>query len=524
MSDDMEEVPIQNDTPMTLLNFSFEKHGFEYNFLSDFEFDDKFSEMDAGQIQKDPTIVNEEDLLIRLKDVQKRDSGHIPPTIYAFYDKCKKHFAEEFISLLIGLMTNIEKAQKLKDHNNDDRLLDFFDIKLRGPLNFGKHKIFEETAAECDNEAKHELRECGAKLQKLVQAGRERAIDASRAKLQACSEDFKAFGEKEWRTQCEKTSMHNILDQHFAVECHRTAEDTTLDAESESDDEFSKPPSNGDTERRQLWKASTWLYNVAIHESKKDVDREIRKRRAQKLKDRADAAILRNRQREVDISADAAKPEVTLGNHLRRLDERLDTMNESLSSIQATNPTQGKTLSTTGAIANTQHEGAILVQQLRQQVVTLQNQMQTLLASGQPDAAAPKNDTRADSAAPVPQQSAGISESKRRRTHKRPRPEETGTTSAQTTWTAPDTQPKRTVIPYPRPPAQHQASGNETRANQPQRNRHQGGQRQQSDRAQMRDDAQQPQDGRRRHNNDQGRPTSSWSNRSGGRGRDPGRV
>ena len=44
MSDDMEEVPIQNDTPMTLLNFSFEKHGFEYNFLSDFEFDDKLRE------------------------------------------------------------------------------------------------------------------------------------------------------------------------------------------------------------------------------------------------------------------------------------------------------------------------------------------------------------------------------------------------------------------------------------------------------------------------------------------------
>jgi hypothetical protein len=54
MSDNiMEDVPIiQNDTPMTLLNFSFEKHGFEYNFLSDFEFDDKFSEMDAGQFKK----------------------------------------------------------------------------------------------------------------------------------------------------------------------------------------------------------------------------------------------------------------------------------------------------------------------------------------------------------------------------------------------------------------------------------------------------------------------------------------
>ena len=233
---------------------------------------------------------------------------------------------------------------------------------------------------------------------------------------------------------------------------------------------------------------------------------------------------LRARQREVDISADATKPEVTLGNHLRRLDERLDTMDESLSSIQANNPAQGKTLSTTGANANTQDEDATLGQRLRQQVATLQNQMQTLLASGQPDAAAPKNVTWADSAATAPQQSAGISESKRHGARKRPRPEDTDATTAQTTWTTPNTQPKTTVIPYPRPPAQHQASGNETRVNQPQRNRHQGGQRQQSDQAQMHGDAQQPQDERKRHNNYQGRPTSSWSNRSGGRGRDPGRV
>jgi hypothetical protein len=150
--------------------------------------------------------------------------------------------------------------------------------------------------------------------------------------------------------------------------------------------------------------------------------------------------------------------------------------------------------------------------------------MQSLLASGQPDAAAPKNDTRADSAAAATQQSAGISEPKRRRGRKRPRPEETDATTAPTTWTTSNTQPKRTVIPYPRPPAQYQASGNETRVNQPQRYGHQGGQRQQSDRAQIHGDAQQPQDGRKRHNNDQGRPTSSWSNRSGGRGRDPGRV
>ncbi len=85
----------------------------------------------------------------------------MPQTIYAFYDNCKKHFAEEFISLLTGLMSNIEATKRLQEHNSDDRLLVFFSIKLDSPLNFGKHHIYIDSAAECDAETKTRLRACG---------------------------------------------------------------------------------------------------------------------------------------------------------------------------------------------------------------------------------------------------------------------------------------------------------------------------------------------------------------------------
>ena len=81
--------------------------GFEFQFLRDFDFDENFNQPDAGQIQDQPNALDEKDLLIRLRDKQKRDSALIPPTIYAFYDNCKKYFVEEFMSLLTGLFSNI---------------------------------------------------------------------------------------------------------------------------------------------------------------------------------------------------------------------------------------------------------------------------------------------------------------------------------------------------------------------------------------------------------------------------------
>ena len=79
----------QNEEQMTLMNFSFEQHGFEYDYIREFEFDENFAVPDAGQMQNEPNTLDEQDLLSRLRDTQKRNSQTIPQTIYAFYDNCK---------------------------------------------------------------------------------------------------------------------------------------------------------------------------------------------------------------------------------------------------------------------------------------------------------------------------------------------------------------------------------------------------------------------------------------------------
>jgi hypothetical protein len=127
-------------------------------------------------------------------------------------------------------------------------------------------------------------------------------------------------GEEEWMRQCKTNSRHNILGQHFAVKSQKL----TDQGESENDDDSPNKFSDQQQEAAPftLWKASTWLYQAVIHDSKKDIDKEIRRHRAQALEDQRKAADLRARQARVDIRADAAKPEVTLGNHLRLLDRR----------------------------------------------------------------------------------------------------------------------------------------------------------------------------------------------------------
>ena len=54
------------------MNFSFEKHGFEYNYLRYVEFDDSFNQLDAGQLQTKPVSLNEKGLFIRLRNARKR--------------------------------------------------------------------------------------------------------------------------------------------------------------------------------------------------------------------------------------------------------------------------------------------------------------------------------------------------------------------------------------------------------------------------------------------------------------------
>ena len=69
--------------------FSFSLSDFEYDTSADwngFQFDDEFNATDKGQLQRKQIIIDEADLLKRLRDVASRDTKALPPTLFEFYD------------------------------------------------------------------------------------------------------------------------------------------------------------------------------------------------------------------------------------------------------------------------------------------------------------------------------------------------------------------------------------------------------------------------------------------------------
>jgi hypothetical protein len=83
--------------------------------------------------------------------------------------------------------------------------------------------------------------------------------------------------------QCKKPSQHNTLDQHFAAKSQKSA----------------------------------------------------RNAESRRSKTKKKAANLRAQRAQVNVRADAAKSEVTLGDHFRLLDRRIDTMRVDMSFMQA---------------------------------------------------------------------------------------------------------------------------------------------------------------------------------------------
>jgi hypothetical protein len=69
-----------------------------------FDFDDEFNQHDEGQLQTQPIIFDKADLVRRLREAEnlkctkKESNGVIASTLYEFYDKCKNHFHQEFMT------------------------------------------------------------------------------------------------------------------------------------------------------------------------------------------------------------------------------------------------------------------------------------------------------------------------------------------------------------------------------------------------------------------------------------------
>jgi hypothetical protein len=306
---EMEEVEIKVDHP-DWFNFEIEKFYFrpDPSFTREgFEFDDTFLLKDPLCNDSTPAILNEIELVRSLRRGEK--CAIIPEEAYEFYAKIKEHTFDEFIALATGLVKNSEQIQKLDFKNSSNTLLKYFELKMSGSPNFGRHPLLQKAALEHEKQMKKDLRDISLQLQKETQIARERANDVMIDKLKCCQKDFSDYGKAFWIELCGKTSKRNILDQRFIVRlsparAQESSDDSEDDYEAEADENADEVRKSG---RDKFCPLSTFLYILATHDSEKKVEENILQRRMDITNARAKATALRDKQELVSIHADNAK-------------------------------------------------------------------------------------------------------------------------------------------------------------------------------------------------------------------------
>ncbi len=142
------------------------------------------------------------------------------------------------------------------------------------------------------------------KSQKLGELTAHRLQD----KLLDCGDDFLEFGKDEWMRQCKQTSRFNILDQHLTVKCIIEEPESISEDADEPVELRAASRSNPDETKFQLVKMSTYLFSLAVNDSRRMIDKDIRTRRTQIVAAKEKEAKKKAIQHEVDLRADAIKP------------------------------------------------------------------------------------------------------------------------------------------------------------------------------------------------------------------------
>lgn len=354
---------IPND-PLDWLNFDITK--FEYNVEEKFQdygfdFEDSFEQVDAGQLQRSPYLIDETDLfrLLRTEKSQRETVAGISPEICDFYDTCVKHFFEDHKKLLSEYLANVGYIQKLDTINKEGKLLKFFDRQNATTINFGDHPCLKETAAECNASMNSKLAKLGLELQKDTQRFREKALQKIEDQLKTCITRYEAFGKEKWIEACKKTSLFNILDQHFAVQLKamppagKNMDDNDDDELRATGNEFDESPSTSENVQPTTEKLSIFLFSAAVYDSKRKIDKDIRHRRAQIAERRSQAALIQAKQGQVNIAASSIKPSDAtkmLGDRFRQQDEQLAMQNNRLTALEKSQAKSGNSSAQTSAI------------------------------------------------------------------------------------------------------------------------------------------------------------------------------
>ena len=95
--------------------------------------------------------------------------------------------------------------------------MDLFDFRLKTAVKFGSLQCSQDAVDECKTSMNAKLEKLGLELQKDTQTFREKALKKIEHQLETCTTRYEAFGKDLRIKACKKTSLNNILDQHFAV-------------------------------------------------------------------------------------------------------------------------------------------------------------------------------------------------------------------------------------------------------------------------------------------------------------------
>ena len=339
------------DEPIDWLNFDISR--FEYNVDARFQnhgftFEDSFKQIDAGQLQRIPHLIDETDLLklLRTEKSAREIPACISPEICKYYDDCVGYFLQDHKKLLSEYLANVGCIQRLDRMNKEDKLLPFFNRRNKTAINFGDLACLQEAAADCSASMDSKLAKLGLELQKDTQTFREKALTDIKEQLKTCIIRYEEFGKEKWVEACKHTSLVNILDQHFAVQL-KILPPAGIDIEDDEDNEirmgnefceYYDPDLSNETKKQLMnEKLSIFLFSAAIYESKRLIDKDIRKRRAQITHIRLQDAAVKTKQDMVDIKASSIKPNDAtrmLGDRSWQQDEELSAQSSRLDALE----------------------------------------------------------------------------------------------------------------------------------------------------------------------------------------------
>ena len=183
------------------------------------------------------------------------------------------------------------------------------------------------------------------------------------------------FGRDEWVRQCQNAgSAVNILDQLYAVEREEVID--TPDAEAIVYNELT---AEMEQESPRVLKMSSFLYALAIHDSKSIVNEYILKKRVDEDRAKRRAAAVRDKQAQVNVAAAAAKPTDTFRYRFENIDMRLANVEKA--SLDQQPPKEAKPASGSAEPEQSSSDH-ILTKTLLEKVMLLEKNVIDLRTSG----------------------------------------------------------------------------------------------------------------------------------------------